>query len=59
MSHPDDNPEDAHIDVCLGCGRYYGTTKSLIDKWYELYKPNKEVMPQLCYKCLVGNAPHG
>jgi hypothetical protein len=47
---PDD---DVDIDVCMGCGRYYGMTQSLIDRWCMLYRPTaRDVMPQLCWKCL-------
>jgi hypothetical protein len=45
--------EDAHIDVCMGCGRYYGYTQSLVDLWYASRLHNdKQVMPQLCYSCM-------
>jgi hypothetical protein len=45
--------EDAHVDVCMGCGRYYGYTQSLVDLWYASRLHNdKQVMPQLCYSCM-------
>lgn len=57
MSTPDDNVD---IDVCLGCGRYYSCTPSLVNRWRELYNPKPgEVMPQLCWKCLCGGHAEG
>ena len=53
MVTPDDNMD---IDVCMGCGRYYGMTQTLIDVWRVMYRPkDKDVMPQLCWKCMVGD----
>lgn len=51
----DDNID---IDVCMGCGRYHGCTPTLVDQWRRLYRPKeREVMPQLCFNCLIQHAP--
>lgn len=41
------------IDVCMTCGRYYGTSPILVRKWRLKYNPPEgQVMPQLCYACI-------
>ena len=51
MYYEDD--DDIDIDVCQSCGGYYGLTEGLIELWRKLYNPKpKDVMPQLCYKCI-------
>lgn len=52
---------DADIDVCLGCGRYYGTTPMLIEAWHKSVNYREgAVMDQLCYGCMTGTRtpPH-
>jgi hypothetical protein len=45
--------DNDHIDVCMGCGRYYGHTQMAEDYWRVTFKPGKgQIMPQLCFKCL-------
>ena len=53
---PEDD-ETIDIDVCLGCGRYYGMTKTLFEAWRNSvnYRAGA-VMDQLCLKCMEGNA---
>lgn len=55
--HNDTDADDIDVDVCMGCGRYYGMTQSLVNRWRAVYKPrDNAVMPQECWKCLVGFA---
>jgi hypothetical protein len=45
---------DCDVDVCMGCGRYYGITQPLKDLWYasEASKRPGAVMAQLCFMCM-------
>lgn len=50
--------DDDDVDVCLGCGRYYGMTQTIEDLWRKSFNySSTAVMPQLCHRCMCGDAP--
>lgn len=47
-----DEEGDDDIDVCMGCGRYYGSTNHRgLQSWTRDPNWPNEVAPQLCMKC--------
>lgn len=47
------NKDKTDVEICTNCGAYYTQTNRLIQKWKELYHPQKDdVMPQHCYACM-------
>jgi len=54
----DEPEEDVDVDVCLGCGRYYGITPALEEAWRKSFDYREgAVMDQLCLRCMEG-PPH-
>lgn len=50
--------EDVDVDVCLGCGRYYGMSPSLEQAWRSSVNYREgAVMDQLCLRCMEGHPP--
>jgi hypothetical protein len=49
----DHDNEDVDIDICMGCGRYYSLTDSIIELWRQSPSfDEKQVVPQLCHRCM-------
>jgi hypothetical protein len=54
----EDECDDEDIDVCLGCGRYYGYSEALEKAWRENFNFREgAVMDQLCLRCMRGDPP--
>ncbi len=54
----DEEPEEVDVDVCLGCGRYYGMTEALQEAWRKSFNYREgAVMDQLCLRCMEGYPP--
>lgn len=53
----EDNTDD-DVDICLGCGRYYGMTATLKKAWHKSFNYREgAVMDQLCLRCMRGDTP--
>lgn len=52
-SRDGDDEDDCDVDVCLGCGKYYGTHSGL-----SAWNRDDGVAPQLCHRCWKEHGYH-
>jgi hypothetical protein len=60
MWDDDEDFDEADIDVCVCCGRYYGLTNTIVSLWNDRPYPETSgsTMPQFCYRCMKEHYGH-
>ena len=54
VSDEDKDEDDIEIDTCLCCGKTFGWTEDLNERWRLLHQPRQGILQaQRCWRCLA------